>query len=133
MNVYKKLLDIINEFQGTELEMDKEFKSPGYSTIDDENTTYRMTEDGLKDNRNADNDVLFYDLFKQKCEIIEIDWAPKDNGSCFVPDPLSLDLYYEEVYFEDTPSGQAWLERKLLCKTKEEAIKKSKKMLNEFF
>lgn len=64
----------------------------------------------------------------EKCEVVPYRWKPKEGNTYFVPAILSTQLYYSYTLY-DNPVGRMYLERGLLCRTKEEAIKKAKKML----
>jgi hypothetical protein len=61
-------------------------------------------------------------------ETVEEKWKPKMGETYYTPDWISSNLYYRYDW-DDGLADKRFFEGGLVCKTKEEAIEKAKKML----
>ena len=126
MDKWQKVLDIINEVQGTSIEMGEEFDIKDYDC-----NPYKFTKEGLKDN--ADFYIGIIDEFiNGEIKIIQKPkkWKPKMLGLYFIPfvDVGYYCLWGEYKWVDDSVDNRR-LEGNLVCETKEEAIEKAKIML----
>ena len=132
MDKWQKVLDIINEVQGTTIEMNEEFDIENFHqnpykfvSIDviGENT-------GLINNKGSMSNTLIGFLIRKDEKIIQKPkkWKPKMKEEYFTPF-LHPEVLYSS-YEWDNHYVEMWrLNNNLVCKTKIEAIAKAKKML----
>ena len=123
MNKWQKVLDIINEVQGTNIEMGEEFEIEEYR-----NYTLKMTEAGLTDAHEVFPKVTLVELMEGKYKIKPKQWMPKEGERYFVAGIEEENLYCE-TQWEDCDCDKLWLKRGICFKTKEEAIALTKRML----
>ena len=98
-----------------------------------ENTVYKFTKDG----------VAFYDnklriwyesvgalagILTGETEVVKLPWKPKMDEKYYIPSIFDWDFYKYNFWLNDE-CDEKYYKRGLVFKTKEEAIKMSKKML----
>ena len=123
MNKWQKVLDIINEVQGTDIQMGEEFYVGGLRNI------VVMTDSGLRDNRGFLLSNILVGLIAEDIKIKPKQWAPKDGEQCYVADAGSRELFIIWRYSSSSRYDKLILKRGLIRKTKEEAISLAEKML----
>ena len=129
MNKWQKVLDIINEVQGTDIKMGEEFEIEGDIINPRLYLNMKITNFGLEDcygNKHKNNALalLIYGDVKIKTK----QFVPKVGEKYFIAGIEEVDLYCE-TYWEDCDCDKLWLKRGICFKTKEEAIASAKKML----
>ena len=129
MNKWQKVLDIINEVQGTAIQMGEEFEIEGDIINPRLYLNMKITNFGLEDcygNKHKNNALalLIYGDVKIKTK----QFVPKEGKFYYVA-AISEDDLYREVCYENDSADKLWLERGLWFRTPEEAIALAKKML----
>ena len=121
-------MEEVSKMFGLELEEHFHITKKSY-----ENTVYKFTKDG----------VAFYDnklriwyesvgalagILTGETEVVKLPWKPKMDEKYYIPSIFDWDFYKYNFWLNDE-CDEKYYKRGLVFKTKEEAIKMSKKML----
>ena len=128
-----KMLDAILE--ELDLEKDEEFEITFKNTIIKCKVSYRINKNGLeyRYDDHWDRSINLGELLLGELgeyEIIKLPFVPEMNETYYVPDISITDLY-RKIRNYDTKHDKHRIERDICFRTKEEAINRTKWLLNQ--
>lgn len=114
------------------VELGEEFHVEGFAT----NVLYKISEKGLVSHRCGSEwleseSFMLSQLLAGEEEITRLPWKPKYSEHYYIPvifDGNNENNYAEKVWYDTDKSKQQYIKR-LVCKTKEEAIELARRML----
>ena len=124
MNKWEKVLDIINEVQGTDIKMGEEFEIENFIR-----NPVVMTDEGLIDYNDNVLQNYLVGLIYGSVRIKPKKWVPKEGEAYFVPDLSTLSSIGVLTFGECDILDSIHNNRNIIRYTKEEAIALANKML----
>ena len=117
-----KMLDLILEELG--LEKDEEFEIKGVCY------NHRINKNGLeyRFDEHWDRSIYLSELLSGELEIFKLPFVPELNETYYVPDISIVDLYFKTWNY-NTEHDKHRIEHEMCFRTKQGAINKSKKIL----
>lgn len=127
MDNMQKLLDLVNEIQGTDIKMDEEFEIKEVEGVNYKFTLEGFWSDGRCRNSWFESSKIIK-LISKKLNIIKPKWKPKLGERYFVSS-LNYIARNKEVTWEDDDFDKDNYNNGMAFRTKEEAVSMSNKLI----
>lgn len=129
---FQKIIDLVNETQGTDVEIGEVFEIEGrigwkYAFTQDRRLEVAEYSELIFNNHTR----TLADLLLGHVNLIQLPFKPKDGDACYLANIYKEEGYEEGTCRESNKEQQRFLDLNMIFKTKEKAQKRSKEILEK--